>query len=247
VRAILTFHGVDPSGSVLSIAPRELESLLEALERRGFAIVPLDAIAAGTAPEDAVSLTFDDGFASVHDAALPVLRAAGPPASLFLTTGFLGRDNRWPGQPSFAPVFPLLDWKGVEALARAGVTIEAHTVHHPDLRRLSDAALEDELAGCDDAIEKRIGRAPRAFAYPYGFVDERVAGAARRRYGCAVTTELAALRGGEDPHRLPRLDAFYLRDVRVHRRFGGLDFRAWLGARALARGLRARLAPLHAG
>ena len=47
-----------------------------------------------------VTLTFDDGMRSVHEHALPVLREHGVPAHLFLTTGSVGGDNRWPSQPA---------------------------------------------------------------------------------------------------------------------------------------------------
>ena len=240
MRAILTLHGVDPSGSVLSIAPEELASLVAAIRASGCEIVPLADLVGAPAPARRVALTFDDGFASVHDAALPILRDAGAPATLFLTTGWLGRDNRWPGQPSFAPVFPMLRWEQVETLATHGFRIEAHSVDHPDLRALSDAALEDELARCDEEIARRIGRAPEAFAYPYGWLDRRVVETVRRRYRWAVTTRLAALPDrAADPHRLPRLDAYYLRSPRVHRGFGGPRFRAWLGLRRALRAARA--------
>ncbi|HWW82070.1 MAG TPA: polysaccharide deacetylase family protein, partial [Vicinamibacterales bacterium] len=41
----------------------------------------------------AAVLTFDDGFRSIHDLALPVLEALGVPATVFLTTGFLDTDD----------------------------------------------------------------------------------------------------------------------------------------------------------
>lgn len=242
VRAILTFHGVDPSGSVLSVSRAELASLVASIRDGGWEIAPLESLLDATSATPRVALTFDDGFASLHSDALPVLRDAAAPATLFLTTGWLGRDNRWPGQPAFAPVFPMLRWDQVETLAAAGFTIESHGVNHPDLRALPDDALEPELAECDAAIAARLGRAPRGFAYPYGWHDERVVAAVRRRYRFAVTTRMATLPGDGalDLHRLPRLDAYYLRSPRVHRPFGGARMRAWLAARTALRSLRER-------
>jgi peptidoglycan/xylan/chitin deacetylase (PgdA/CDA1 family) len=245
VRAILTFHGVDESGSVLSVSAAALEALLAAVREGGFEIVALERLLEAAPQERRVALSFDDGFASVHAAALPVLRAAGAPATLFLTSGHVGRDNRWPGQPAFAPTEPLLGWKEVEALAGAGFTIEAHTFSHPDLRRLSDDAIADELARADEEIERRLGRAPRGFAYPYGFFDARVVAAARRRYRYAVTTVLDWVPArAPDLHLLPRLDAFYLREPRAQRGFGGPRMRARIAARRWLRAVRARVAGL---
>ncbi len=41
-------------------------------------------------PDNTAVLTFDDGFASVQQRAFPLLRAAGLPAAVFLTTGLVG-------------------------------------------------------------------------------------------------------------------------------------------------------------
>jgi peptidoglycan/xylan/chitin deacetylase (PgdA/CDA1 family) len=38
-------------------------------------------------------ITFDDGMQSVHDVALPILKRLGLPATVFLTTGFVGTDD----------------------------------------------------------------------------------------------------------------------------------------------------------
>ncbi|MAE96182.1 MAG: chitin deacetylase [Deltaproteobacteria bacterium] len=241
MRAALSFHGIDESGSVLSMSAGELASLVRGVRDAGHEIVPLAELLGEPETPDRVALTFDDGFHSVFEEALPVLRAADAPATLFLTTGFVGKDNGWPGQPAWAPRFPMLTWQEVEALHEAGWTIEAHTARHADLRGLSDDQLEDELAGADAALEERLGRRPEGLAYPYGFHDVRVREKARSRYRFAVTTELAPLsRGRDDPMALPRLDSFYLRSPRLHRHFGGALLQGYLGARRLLRRVRGR-------
>lgn len=241
MRAVLTFHAVDTSDSVLSVAPQQLRSLVQGIRSSGHEIVSLRNLLDHPG-NNRVALTFDDGFRSVHDAALPVLRDEGVTASLFLTTGYVGADNGWPTQPAWAPRHPMMDWNQVEALRAAGWDIQAHTANHPDLRALSDEAIRDEMEQADAAIEERLGYRPDQFAYPYGFDDERVRGLARDRYAWCLTTELTWLDGrGDDVLRedgVPRLDTFYVREGRWHRSFGGVTFRAWIGARAALRRLR---------
>jgi peptidoglycan/xylan/chitin deacetylase (PgdA/CDA1 family) len=41
-------------------------------------------------PQNAVMITFDDGYRSCHDVALPLLRQVGLPAAFFIPTGFVG-------------------------------------------------------------------------------------------------------------------------------------------------------------
>lgn len=67
-----------------------------------FNVLPLEqAIAqlrSGRMPPRAVSITFDDGYRSTHDLALPVLRRLGLPATVFITTGFIDSGNMWNDQ-----------------------------------------------------------------------------------------------------------------------------------------------------
>ncbi len=241
MRAALTFHSVDSSGSVLSVSADELRSLVASIHASGHEVVDVSRLC-GSQEDAKVALTFDDGFTSVFDEALPVLRDAGVTATLFLTTGFLGGDNHWPGQPDWAPRFSLLQWDQVEALHEAGWKIESHSHRHADLRSLGATELEDELGTTDDLIESRLGRRPEIFAYPYGYHGAEVRDRVRARYRWAFTTELSTLDGWEpgssDPAALPRLDTFYFRAPMQHRRFGSLGFRAYMGARRWLRDLR---------
>ncbi len=247
MRAVLMLHSVDSSGSEISLAPAELLALVRGIRTSGHAIVPLGELLA-QATRDAVALTFDDGLASLAEVAQPLLSEEGAAATLFLTTGYVGRDNHWPSQPRSAPRLPMLDWDGVEALHSAGWEIEAHTHSHPDLRELGSNELAEELEAPQRELERRLGRTPRAFAYPYGLLDARVVDAVATRYECAVTTRMAALAddpsGNSDPLRIPRLDAYYLRHHTLQRLirtssglsgFGGPAFRALIAFRAALR------------
>ena len=241
MRAVITFHGVDASGSVLSLTPETLRGLIAGVRAAGHAIVPLRELLASPTP-DRVALTFDDGLASVAENALPMLSAEGVVATLFLTTAHVGGHNDWAGQPSWAPKLPMMRWAQAEAVAAAGWEIQSHTMRHLDLRALSDDALLAELRGARDEIERRIGRRPDQLAFPYGYYDARVLAVAQRDHAACFTTELAALAGRSASvlaRGIPRLDAYYLQPAWLQRHFGGAMFRGYLSARALARRLRA--------
>ncbi len=238
MRAVLMLHSIDPSGSAISLTVNELRGLVGGVLRSGHTIVSLRELLAEPT-RNAIALTFDDGLASLAEVAAPLLSEQGASATLFLTTGYVGRDNHWPSQPASAPRLAMLDWDGVESLQTAGWDIEAHTHSHPDLRALSTDELAEELEGPQREIEQHLGRAPRAFAYPYGLLDTRVVDAVGARYPCAVTTRMAALHSDSssqnDSLRVPRLDAYYLRHPALQRRFGGPAFLALIAFRAALR------------
>src|SRR6516164_7287159 len=59
MRAILTFHSIDDSGSVLSYPPRTFERLLLALQHSGIPLLDLDTLLRAET-KTGVALTFDD-------------------------------------------------------------------------------------------------------------------------------------------------------------------------------------------
>lgn len=237
MRAILTFHSIDDSGSVLSYPARNFAKLLDALGRCGIPILDLDTLL-HPQTRSGVALTFDDGIRTVFTEALPILRSHSAPAHLFLTTGFVGKTNRWPSQPTSTPLFEMLRWPEIEALQAAGMRIEAHTANHPDLRQLDDDGLCAECAAADEAIAAKFGRRPFYFAYPYGYSDARVRAFARARYTGSFTTELRLTRIEEDMAALPRLDSYYLRPEWTYRDLRSRRSRAYLAVRAAIRHLR---------
>src|SRR5262249_56630751 len=89
---------------------------------------PAEVIAEPDKPQ--LALTFDDGLASVLANAAPVLRHHGIPATMFVVTGWAD------GQPPSGQEHLVLDWQGVSALRKAGLSLASHSVTHPDFGRL---------------------------------------------------------------------------------------------------------------
>ena len=208
MKAVLTFHSIDDSGSVLSYPVDMFRNLVFTLVKNATPVVSIDELYTGS---DGVVLSFDDGMSSVSENALPILREAGVPAHLFLTTGAVGRDNRWPTQPADAQEFSMMNWDDINTCIQGGMIVESHTLTHPYLTKCSDQQIVDECATANSIIEKYTGRKPTAFAYPYGAHDSRVFDVIRPIYEYAVTTTLDYLSQQYRPHLIPRIDTYYLR------------------------------------
>jgi len=98
---IVTFHRIaEPAGDepydpdVVDATPAQFRRHVETLARIGTPIglnTLFGALDGGPLPPSPVMLTFDDGYRSCRDVALPVLRELGVPATCFIATGFCGQ------------------------------------------------------------------------------------------------------------------------------------------------------------
>lgn len=251
MRAILTYHSIDDTGSPISISPADFRRHVDWLASGRLPVLPLSELVQESGATDAVSLTFDDALVNFAEHAWPALSARGLPATLFVPTDHVGGKNDWADRRSAPatgiPSLELLDWAALGRLAEEGLTLGSHGRRHLDLRRLGEKELDDEVAGSARILARETGTEIDAFAYPYGAVDARVAAAAGGRYRLACTTELRPLKTGDATHLLPRLDTFYLRRPGTLEAWGSGRFRRRIALRRLARGVRSRLSVVGTG
>jgi peptidoglycan/xylan/chitin deacetylase (PgdA/CDA1 family) len=105
----------------------------------------------------------------------------------------------------------MLTWEQVQAMARAGWTIGAHTVTHVNVALAPPAVAEAEIAASRDAVADAIRAPVRHFAYPnaggeHRYFSTEVADILRRLgFRSGVTSRPGALRPGADPFLLPRV------------------------------------------
>lgn len=200
---LVGWHRVDDSGDDLSTPVDAFRQHLDELARWGAVVLPLEEAAArlyaGTLPDRAVALTFDDGYASVVETAWPILRERGLPATLFVVSGFLAGARRfaWDRHQRDHDGLRLSTAAEVAAAAEDGLDVGSHTVSHPWLPQLGPAELRRELAGSRDALEDLLGRAITSVAYPTGGWDpavRRAAGDAGYRIGITVDRGLNTAR-----------------------------------------------------
>jgi peptidoglycan/xylan/chitin deacetylase (PgdA/CDA1 family) len=206
--AILTYHSLDVSGSVLSTSPALFRRQMGFLAASGIPVVPLDQT---LSRPGSIAITFDDGFRNLFDHAIPVLQHHGFPATVFVVSDYCGRRNDWPRHGSATiPDLPLLTWEDLSALPPQ-VTVGAHTLDHAVLTRLAPQACRRQLRDCRDRIEQRLGRPAPWLAYPYGASSPAVRALAGQHFELAAGTKLGFLGVPPDPLDLPRIDACYLR------------------------------------
>jgi len=242
--AVLTYHAIDESGSVLSTSPRLFALQMQILAESGVRTVPLidlqNLITAPSTGAPVVALTFDDGFLSVYDHAVPVLERYGFPATVFVVSDYCGRTNTWPSQPVQVAPQPLMGWRELRELGLVGVRPGCHTRTHPDLRSLMPSEMSEQLSGAKAWIEDALGEPVDTFAYPYGAYDYRVRLQVAAHFSLACATTLGFVGSGSDRFALERLDMYYLRRPALFARLFSPPVRGYLRVRRSLRDLRAR-------
>ena len=240
---ILTYHSLDDSGAVTSVAPRDFREHMHILAQRGFTGIRLSALldsweGRGTLPPRPVVITFDDGFANVLEHAAPNLSDLGFSATIFIVSGRCGQTNDWPTRGSGVPRLPLLSWSELAQMATAGFEIGAHSVTHRPLTEIPQSEAAKEIVESKAAIEDRLGQAVQTFAYPFGLFNRSICNVAREQFLGACTTKLERAKPTSDRHCLPRLDVYYLRRPMLFRIFETPAGDAYLALRGVGRQLR---------
>jgi len=130
-----------------------------------------------------VALTFDDAYRNFVEVAWPLLAERRLPATLFVPVGFV--EGEAPPPNSAAPL-PAASWDELAALCADGLDVGSHTWSHPDLTRLDDGAVHDELVRSRERLEERLGVVVSAFCYPRALWSPRVERQVGKVYDLAV-------------------------------------------------------------
>ncbi|GAB2722844.1 polysaccharide deacetylase family protein [Paenibacillus thermoaerophilus] len=226
--AVLIYHLVDDEQrGPVTISPALLRDQLSFLKERGFHFIThrqfREFLDGGTVPNNAVLVTFDDGYDSYGAHAMPIMKELGVPAVNFVITETL--DHPLQGNLRF------LDRSGLAKTAdeTRGYEIQCHThalhakgpkgpllaTRLTDVRtgaEESDRDYENRIAQdalrCRREINSVVPASVDAIAYPFGAFDERsipVLRDAGYRYGYTVVPEMADR--SVDRMQIPRINA----------------------------------------
>jgi peptidoglycan/xylan/chitin deacetylase (PgdA/CDA1 family) len=190
--------GVDPG--FLRVRPEAFRAQVEMMVEAGFGFVSAAEFAAradgGPPPPGMVALTFDDGMEDNRSQLLPLLREYGLPATVYVSTGLIGKPNPW------LPGARMMTADELRELAEGGVEIGAHSVSHPDLSKLGYDECLREMLESREQLEGICGRPVRTFAYPFcGYGEPAVRAARDAGFEAALT---CMGRGSWAPYELQR-------------------------------------------
>jgi peptidoglycan/xylan/chitin deacetylase (PgdA/CDA1 family) len=204
---ILMYHYISPLPPEaddirieLTVEPHIFRSHLEHLKTNGYSSISLyeldRALLMGTPlPEKPVILTFDDGHIDHYTHAYPMLKEFGFSGTFFIITSFADHNAQ-----------NYLNWGQIVEMSANGMSMEAHTKSHQDLRNRDRDYLIYEIFGSLESLEAHTKLPTRMFAYPGGKYDSAVLSLARDLpVWRAVTTENNAFHTTDNDLEMTRL------------------------------------------
>jgi len=126
-----------------------------------------------------ISITFDDGLASVYSYGLPELEKIGATGTVFIISDLIGK--QFLGHQ-------VMGKRMLRDLISRGWEVGSHTRTHPDLFDLTDVQVDAEFKNSKNDLEAIISTTVESMAYPFGHYDGRIKNIASRYYSFARGT-----------------------------------------------------------
>jgi len=166
---ILTYHNfTEDESSSYKINIVEFEKQMDYLVTHNYSVISLSELLKGLRdsqlPPKPIVITIDDGFKSTYTLAYPVLKKYNFPATLFLYTNFIEKNNG------------SLTWEEIGEMIKNNIEIGSHTLSHCNLLKYKKnenyetylARIRREIFLSKEILESKIGGKVKFFAYPYG-------------------------------------------------------------------------------
>jgi len=180
---ILLYHSIasesSPRFRPWTVRPRRFQAHMEHLVRSGYDSLTLERVQEGlrpggpSLPPRPVVITFDDGFADFHSAALPVLETHRLASTLYVATRYMGGTAGWLVREK-EQERPMLSREQLHDVVERRVHVGAHSHTHPRLDELGAARSRDEIERSKAILEDELQRPVTTFAYPHGCYSRRV-------------------------------------------------------------------------
>ncbi|GAA4878491.1 hypothetical protein GCM10023310_68180 [Paenibacillus vulneris] len=224
VAVIMYHHLSDTAKSSVTITPKLFREQLEYLADKHYNFITLEQfkhyMAGGEVPDNAVLVTFDDGYRSFYDIAYPILKEMHIPAVNFIITRYLDNPDG-----SNIPFMTRQQLSEILSHPEDNIEFECHSdsLHEqingqPMLtsRQNANGTLENstdyankvisDTNTCKNKLSQVNGGPISTYAYPFGGVDPNAAALVHQagiEYGFTTVSEMATR--NDDPMQIPRI------------------------------------------
>lgn len=194
---VLTYHHIDEKENGITISPKRFKSHLQKLKSNDYNVISMEQFLhfmkkEAKVPQNAVVITFDDGYESFYTYAYPELKNFGFVATKFIVVESIDH-----------PKAPRLTWDQMREMKKNGMSFYSHTYNLHDKASsganttqlpmltthiyLSDKKrpeneeeyrnrIKSDLITADRRIEEELGPQTRLLAFPFGAYNETAIG-----------------------------------------------------------------------
>lgn len=159
---VIYYHEVVPVGQGYSYQKIDIDKFdqqMRYLHEHGYQSLLFSELAKPL-PDKAIIVSFDDGFKTVYQNAMPIMQKYGIKGNIYLPTKYIDQDTRF------------MTWNMVREMCSTGqFEMQAHTHCHTDIRTLNPDSIMDEIRQSDTLLEMHLGMKPEAFCIPFGTFD----------------------------------------------------------------------------
>lgn len=154
----LMYHTISDTQISIATSINELRKQFQYLKDNNYNVIGENETS--TNSKD-IHLTFDDGYVDNFNVLFPILQEFNYKATIFITTGFLGKEFKYG--------LSLMTESQIIELSKSDlITIASHTVTHPKLDTLTYKEQYMEIANSKKYLENLIGKEVNIFAPPFG-------------------------------------------------------------------------------
>ena len=187
VLPVLLYHDIadgsaHPAFRRFVVPPSLLDEHMSALKSAGYQTANASELPgdqhATAHDSQRVYVTFDDGFSSFADKAVPTLTRYGMTGTVFVPTAYVGGPAGW-----LASIDEdrrrLMAWADLAAVIGSGMEVGAHGHRHLQCDLVPRDLVQSELHNGRTLLEDHLGVPIRSMAYPFGWHDRAVRAAVR--------------------------------------------------------------------
>jgi peptidoglycan/xylan/chitin deacetylase (PgdA/CDA1 family) len=121
-----------------------------------------------------VAVTFDDGYQSSVENALPELRARNIPCTFFVVSHLPGHSPWWSGTDGYDREDKFITTEQLADLPSDLVIIGSHTMTHPRLSALPEEMAKRELFESRELLQKKVRQKIGLLAFPHGTFNDAI-------------------------------------------------------------------------
>ncbi len=110
-----------------------------------------------------IVITFDDGYVSQMELAVPLLEKYNLKATFFVPLNYLGKTDEW-----YTSSVEIITAEQLHSLSPIKIELAFHSFYHKKYNELSESEIEEDTQKCFDSVSNNRFPFSAVLAYPYG-------------------------------------------------------------------------------